>query len=144
MTKKFPTHLRRKTGAKKKMKNYHVKINEEKYKYGYVRGTVNDFCWYALVHKEQIDHGINPENLEKGQGRISRLCIYKDVVEPLGNPYLPASRIRRYIYANYKRDWDVLSSSHIDMIKYLVNYLERRYSFRLIQSQVTGTEDKTH
>ncbi len=118
-----------------------MKIDEERYKYGYIKGRVEDFYWYALVHKEKLDYGINPQNLQKGYGRISRLCVYKEVIENIGNPYLPISKIRRYIYANYKRDWDVLSNSHIDMIKKLVNYLERRYSFRLIKQQTATTKD---
>ncbi|MEW9122611.1 MAG: hypothetical protein AB2421_07845 [Thermotaleaceae bacterium] len=113
--------------------NYNIKIDEGKYKYGYIKGKIEGFDWYALVHKEQIDAGINPQNLQCGLGRISRLCIFKEVVEHGGNPYLPTSSVRRFIYANYKREWDVLNSDCLDMTKELVNYLERRYSLKVIK-----------
>ncbi len=115
------------------MDHYNIRIDEGKYKYGYIKGSVDDFYWYALVHKSEIEHGINPMNLQTGSGRISRLCVYKEFAEQKTNRYLPSSTMKRYIYANYKREWDVLNSNYVEMVKQLVDYLERRYSFRLIR-----------
>jgi CRISPR/Cas system CSM-associated protein Csm5 (group 7 of RAMP superfamily) len=115
------------------MENYNIKIDEGKYKYGYLRGRVDNFYWYALVHKEQLEYGINPDSLQSGQGRVTRLCIYKEVIEHGGNPYVPTSSIKRYIYANYKKEWEVFNGNYIEMIRQLINYLERRYSLKLIK-----------
>ncbi|WP_053956107.1 hypothetical protein [Inediibacterium massiliense] len=113
--------------------DYNIKIEEGKHRYGYMKGIVDRFRWYALVHKEETEHGIDPMNLESGWGRITRLCVYKDVVEFGGSPYAPTRNVRRYIYANYKREWDILSTNHIPMIKELINYLERIYSLKLVK-----------
>lgn len=113
--------------------DYNIKINDGKHKYGYIRGKVDNFYWYALVHRELSETGINPVNLKSGQGRVTRLCLYKEVVEQGGNPFSPTSSIRRFIYANYKRDWDVLNSDHVEMVKQLITYLERRYSLKLVK-----------
>ncbi|TCO68486.1 hypothetical protein [Marinisporobacter balticus] len=113
--------------------NYNIKIDDGKHKAGYLRGRVDNFYWYALVHKEQNETGINPLNLQSGEGRVTRLCVYKDVVEHGGNPYAPSSSVKRFIYANYKREWDVLNSNHVELVKQLINYLERRYSLRIIK-----------
>ncbi|SHJ61632.1 hypothetical protein SAMN02745975_02478 [Geosporobacter subterraneus DSM 17957] len=113
--------------------NYKISIDEGKHKYGYIKGKIENYNWYALVHREKIDVGIDPLNLQSGLGRVSRLCIYKEVIDHGGNPYLPTSSIRRFIYANYKREWDVLSSDCMDMTRELVNYLERRYSLRIVK-----------
>lgn len=121
------------------MENYPIKIDQGKYKYGYIKGSVGDFYWYALVHKNEIEHGINPVSLQTGQGRISRLCVYKEMAEPGNHRCLPASGIKRYIYANYKREWDVLNSNYVEMVRQLVNYLERRCSFKLIKG---GAKDE--
>lgn len=113
--------------------NCDIKIDEGRHRYGYIRGRIDGFEWYALVHKEESENGINPCSLENGQGRVTRLCVYKDVVEHGGNPYAPTCSARRFIYANYKREWDVLNSNHINMVKELITYLERRYSLRIVK-----------
>ncbi|ABR47599.1 hypothetical protein Amet_1399 [Alkaliphilus metalliredigens QYMF] len=102
-----------------------IKVWEGKNRYGYIKGEIDSFHWYALVHKDEVDFGIDPYSLDVGIGRVSRLCIYKDV--PMAN------YTKRLIYANYKRQWDVLNKSYETMIKELVNYLERRYSIRLVK-----------
>lgn len=114
--------------------NFDIKIEEGKYRYGYIKGKIDNFHWYALIHKDELDFGINPSNLQTGCGRISRLCVYKETTEQGGNPFLPTSSVKRYIYANYKREWDVLNGNHEKMVSELVNYLDRRYSFKLIKS----------
>ena len=114
--------------------NYDIKIDDGKHRYGYIKGRIDNYYWYALVHKEQMDFGINPLDLKSGQGRVSRLCIYKEFSEQGGNPYLPTSSVKRYIYANFKREWDVLNNNNEEMVRQLVCYLERRYSFRLLKN----------
>ncbi|MDR5659394.1 hypothetical protein RH915_07815 [Serpentinicella sp. ANB-PHB4] len=96
-------------------------------RYGYINGQIDDLSWFALVHKEEVEFGINPFNLNTGLGRVSRLCIYKDV--PMSN------YTKRLIYANYKRKWDVYNGNYEKMIKALVEYLDRRYSIKLVHSQ---------
>lgn len=112
---------------------FDIKIDKSTNKFGYIKGNIDDFAWYALVHKDEVEHGINPIDLTKGYGRISRLCIFKDQSDFSGNPYAPSMSVRRYIFANYHREWSVLNRNYYDMTKELISYLERRYSLRIIK-----------
>jgi len=113
---------------------YNIKIDKNCCKYGYVRGNIGNYAWFALVHKESMDTGINPKDLTRGKGRITRLCIYKDQTDFKGNPYLPSLNVKRYIFANYHREWSVLNKNYYDMVKDLITYLERRYSLKVIKN----------
>ncbi len=113
--------------------NYNIKINKNCNKYGYIKGEIGNYEWFALIHKEAIEMGIDPGDLSKGIGRITRLCLYKDHSDFQGNPYLPSINVKRYIFANYHREWSVLNKNYIDMVKDLITYLERRYSFKLVK-----------
>lgn len=113
--------------------NYNIKIDKSTNKYGYIKGQIDDYAWFALVHKEEMEFGINPNNLTKGNGRITRFCLYKDHTEFVGNPYLPSVNVKRYIFANYEREWSVFNRNYYDMVKELITYLERRYSFKLVK-----------
>jgi len=113
--------------------NYDIKVDRSCNKYGYIRGEIDNYAWFALVHKDAVESGINPDDLSKGMGRITRLCLYKDQTNFLGNPYMPSLSVKRYIYANYQRDWSVLNKNYYDMVKDLITYLERRYSLKLIK-----------
>lgn len=113
--------------------NYNIKVDRSSSKHGYIKGEIDNFAWFALVHKDEVEHGINPEDLSKGTGRISRLCLYKDQTDFLGNPYMPSLSVKRYIYANYQRDWSVLNKNYYDMVRELITYLERRYSLKAIK-----------
>lgn len=113
--------------------NYEIKIDSNCNKFGYIRGNIDNYAWFALVHKEAVENGINPEDLSKGVGRITRLCLYKDHSDFLGNPHMPSLSVKRYIFANYHRDWSVLNRNYYDMVKELITYLERRYSLRLVK-----------
>ncbi|MFZ5969013.1 MAG: hypothetical protein ACOYVK_17795 [Bacillota bacterium] len=115
------------------MEGYNIIIDDEYYKNGYVKGRIDEYLWYALVHREEVEHGINAMDLQSGSGRVARLCVYKDIIEQGGNRYIPSTKVKRYIFANYKKEWDVLNSNHIDMVKQLVDYLNKRYSFRIIR-----------
>ncbi len=105
--------------------SWNIKVFQGKNRYGYIKGEIDHFSWYALVHKETVDYGITPYNLEAGKGRISRLCIYKDI--PM------SAYTKRLIYANYKRKWEVFNSSYEAMIRELVEYLDRVYSIKLVK-----------
>lgn len=102
-----------------------IKVYQGKNRYGYIKGEIDNFSWYALVHKDCVDFGLNPSALDSGNGRISRLCVYKDI--PM------SSYTKRLIYANYKRKWDVFNNSYELMIRNLVEYLERIYSIRVVK-----------
>lgn len=96
-----------------------------KSRYGYIKGEIDNFSWFALVHRDEVEFGIDPESLEAGRGRVSRLCLYKDI--PMSN------YTKRLIYANYKREWDVFNRSYEKMITDLVTYLDRVYSIRAVK-----------
>ena len=97
---------------------FNIKINyNTKSRYGYIKGEIDSFTWFALVHKEDVEFGINAENLRTGKGRVSRLCLYKDISMP--------NYTKRLIYANYRRGWDVFNKSYEKMVSDLVGYLDR-------------------
>ncbi|MDI9476237.1 MAG: DUF7678 domain-containing protein [Natronincolaceae bacterium] len=105
---------------------FNIKVNyNTKSRYGYIKGEVDSFTWFALVHKEDVEFGINAENLETGKGRVSRLCLYKDIPMP--------NYTKRLIYANYRRGWDVFNKSYEKMVMDLVGYLDRIYSIRAVK-----------
>lgn len=105
---------------------FNIKIHYgAKSRYGYIKGEIDNFSWFALVHREDVEFGIDPENLQGGKGRVSRLCLYKDI--PMSN------YTKRLIYANYKRGWDVFNKSYESMIIDLVGYLDRIYSIRAVK-----------
>lgn len=105
---------------------FNIKIDYKlKSRYGYIKGEIDRFMWYALVHREDVDYGIDAETLEIGQGKVSRLCIYEDI--PMSN------YTKRLIYANYKRGWDVFNKNYKKMVLDLVSYLDRIYSIRAVK-----------
>lgn len=109
-------------------------------RFGYIKGQIGDFEWYALVHKELVDNAVTTK-LEQGKGHITRLCIYKEVIEGQGKYYTPRSgtQIKRYIYANFKADgWDVLNANYTHMTKQLIDYLDRRSSIKIINCKLSG------
>lgn len=111
---------------------YDIKVNKANKNYGYIDGVIDDIYWFALVHPEVVENGIDPVTLEKGFGRVTRLCLYKDKTSFEGNPFLPSMTVRRQIFVNYQEEWSVLNSNNIDMTRDLINYLERRFSLRIV------------
>lgn len=111
---------------------YNIEINKANKQYGYIDGIIEDVYWFALVHADIVEDGIDTITMEKGFGRITRLCLYKDSTSFEGNPFLPSMTVRRQIFANYQNDWSVLNSQYIDMTRDLIQYLDRRYSLRII------------
>ena len=114
---------------------YNIIITSDNRHQGFVEGTVGEYTWFAIVHDEDMEFGIDSETLSKGFGKVTRLCIYKDSYDVEGNPYLPSLSIKRLIYANYQREWTILNGRYGAMVKELVKYLERRYSFKVIKKQ---------
>lgn len=113
--------------------HYNIKITSNQKNQGYIEGTIDDYAWFAILHDEPMEFGISMDSLEKGRGRVSRLCIYKDSSSVEGNPYLPSLSIKRLIFANYQREWSILNSSYRDMVRELVSYLERRSAMKLVR-----------
>lgn len=111
---------------------YNIQVNKANKQYGYIDGMINDIYWFALVHTDIVEDGIDPVTLEKGFGRITRLCLYTDSTSFEGNPFLPSMTVRRQIFVNYQNEWSVLNSQYIDMARDLIHYLDRRYSLRII------------
>jgi len=102
-----------------------IKICTSKNRYGYIRGQIDELSWFALVHKNEVEFGLNPYSLNAGTGKVSRLCIYRDI--------RMTNYTKRLIYANYKRQWDVFNGSYEKMVKDLVSYLDRIYSIKLVK-----------
>ncbi len=105
---------------------FNIKIKcSAKSRYGFIKGKIDSFDWFALVHREDVEFGINAESLKMGEGRVSRLCLYKDI--PMSD------YTKRLIYANYKRGWDVFNKNYEKMILDLVGYLDRIYSIKAVK-----------
>lgn len=113
--------------------NHQIKVLTTNRTMGYVEGTIDDYTWFAIVHDEKMEFGIDPTSFQKGYGRVTRLCIYKDAYDVEGNPFLPSMSIKRVIYANYQHEWTILNYKYYDLIKELVVYLDMRYSMRLVK-----------
>lgn len=112
---------------------YNIKITTDNRHQGFIEGTIDEYSWFAIVHDEPLEFGIDSSTLSKGYGKVTRLCIYKDSYDVEGNPYLPSLSIKRLIYANFQREWTILNGRYRDMVKELVNYLDRRYSFKIVK-----------
>jgi hypothetical protein len=89
--------------------------------HGLIEGRIMHCRWFALVQPEPTSFGINPRTLLKGGGRVSRLCVYT------------GSNNNKEIVAEYSRGWVSLKYNYIDIVEELVNYLERRYSLRVVK-----------
>lgn len=113
--------------------HYNIKITSNQKNQGYVEGTIDDYAWFAILHDEPIEAGIDSVTLERGVGRVTRLCIFKDSSAVEGNPYLPSLSIKRLIFANYQREWSILNSNYREMTRELIAYLERRGAMKVIR-----------
>ncbi len=89
-------------------------------RHGLIEGRIMHCRWFALVQPEPTSFGINPRTLLKGGGRVSRLCVY------IGSS-------RKEIVAEYSRGWVSLKYNYIDIVEELVDYLERRYSLKIVK-----------
>ena len=113
--------------------HYNIKITSSQKNQGYIEGTIDDYAWFAIIHEDPMESGIDQITLERGIGRVTRLCIFKDSSSVEGNPYLPSLSIKRLIFANYQREWSILNSSYRDMVKELISYLERRGMLKVVK-----------
>lgn len=113
--------------------HYNIKITSNQKSQGYIEGTIDDYAWFAILQDEPTETGIRVDSLEKGKGRVTRLCIFKDSSAVEGNPYLPSLSIKRLIFANYQREWSILNASYKDMVRELVAYLERRSTMKVVR-----------
>lgn len=117
------------------MDSCNISIKAENYRKGLVYGEIDHMEWFATVAKEECIEGIDPENLRSGRGRVIKLCVFEDVVEEEGDPFKLVYKTSRYIYAEYNNRWEVLNVKYYNIIHYLVNYLEKRYSFKVIHGK---------
>ncbi|HHW57029.1 MAG TPA: hypothetical protein GXX15_05040 [Clostridia bacterium] len=106
-----------------------ITIESKNNRYGIIYGKIDDYNWYALVQQEKVNYGINPSTLEKGDGKVSRLFVYKRF--SLKSP----KEFARTVIADYRHKWHWLDSDKKDLIAKLVNYLELRYSLKVLQTK---------
>ena len=111
---------------------YNIKVSKIKGGHGYVEGTIENKRWFAIVEDSHVNYAINPSTLEKGIGRVTRLCIYEEDTSFEGNPFLPSMTVKRHIYVNFQHSWSVLNTQHISMVKDLLHYLEMRSAFKVV------------
>lgn len=107
-------------------------INDHRHR-GYLEGEIDGMLWFAIVHEEPVETGIDPETMKRGMGRVTRLCIYQDSSSVDGNPYLPSMSIKRIVYVNYQREWSIFHYDFRSMTRELVKYLERRCCMHLLK-----------
>lgn len=106
-----------------------IKVYSKTNKYGIIYGKIDNYNWYALVQNDIVDYGINPNTLAKGSGKVSRLFVYKEVnVDTLNQ-----NTVKESVIADYRHNWNLLSSDKKELIKKLVNYLELRYSLKVLK-----------
>lgn len=105
----------------------HSKANQ----YGIIYGKIDEYNWYALVQDEKVSYAIDPKNLEKGWGKVSRLFIYKNITEKNS----ARQEILRLVIADYSHKWNFLENQKKDLILKLVNYLELRYSLKILSKK---------
>ena len=110
--------------------NINIEKNKSKIRsYGYIKGTVDTFNFFAIVNKHPDKKGLNAKTKMPGLGLITRLCIHKDI---------PMSGFtKRLIYADFKNgEWEVLNDSYQETTYELIEYIERIYFISLIKEAV--------
>ncbi|WP_029687525.1 hypothetical protein [Thermoanaerobacter sp. A7A] len=105
-------------------------VESKNNQYGIIYGKIDDYNWYALVQEEKVSYGINPVTLERGWGKVSRLFVYKKTCTKL----IPEQFIKSVI-ADYRHKWNWLENDQKDLIAKLVNYLELRYSLKVLHNK---------
>ncbi len=110
-----------------------IQLERNSKSYGFLKGSIDDYLWFALVHKDSVDYGIDPATLNKGMGRITRLCIFREERQFDGNPFMPSMTVKRTVYVNFHRDWTVMNPQYRPLVDALIKYLERRYSFHIVR-----------
>lgn len=108
-----------------------IKVESKNNKYGIIYGEIDGYNWYALVQDKKVDYSINPKTLRKGNGRISRLFIYKET----NDNKIMANELIKSVIADYRHKWNLLNKDQKDLIQRLVNYLELRYSLKVLKKE---------
>lgn len=112
---------------------YDIKIDEGCRQTGMVEGTISHYEFYAQVNHEVQRNGIDSLTMQRGSGRITQLCIYRDEMDNAGDPYRPTISIKRHIYVHYEEEWKIYNFTFQNMIAELVHYLERRGSLEIVR-----------
>jgi len=112
---------------------HNIQLERNSKSYGFLKGSIDDYLWFALVHKDAVDYGIDPVTLNRGEGRITRLCIFREDRQFDGNPFMPSMTVKRTVYVNFHREWSVMNPQYRPLVEELVKYLERRYSFHIVR-----------
>lgn len=79
-----------------------ITVESKNNQYGIIYGRIDDYNWYALVQKEKVSYGINPVTLEKGDGKVSRLFVYKKFSSKIPNDFIKS------VVADYRHKWNWL------------------------------------
>lgn len=108
-----------------------ITVESKKNKYGIIYGKIDGYNWYALVQNEKVSYGINPQTLEKGWGKVSRLFVYKSIKD---KKLIPEKLIKSVI-ADYRHKWNTFECEQRELIIKLVNYLELRYSLKVLRNE---------
>ncbi|MFA5528637.1 MAG: hypothetical protein WC996_08465 [Peptostreptococcales bacterium] len=113
--------------------NYNISITAESYKRGLIYGEIDNIDFVAMAGKESNIYGINCKDLRSGNGRVYKLCVYRDIVEQEEMPDRIIFKTCRHIYAEYDQEgWKVLNMKYYNRVKELIEYLDNRYSFKIV------------
>ena len=113
--------------------NYEIKVNQLNKRYGFIEGTINQYDFAAEISKENVPEGINIQKMDKGNGKIRKLCIFRDEVENTGNPFLPVMSVKRHIFIEYEDGWKVYNFTFQNMVSELIHYLDRRSTINIVR-----------
>ena len=113
--------------------SYQIKVDQLNKRFGFIEGSVSHYDFYAEVSRENVPQGISLINMQKGDGKVIKLCIYRDETENEGDPFLPTITIKRHIYIDYDLDWKIYNFTFQHMVYELVQYLERRGQINIIR-----------
>jgi len=112
---------------------YNIEIENINKKNGFIEGIIYKYNFYAQIKEENDSNGLNLSTMKKGDGRIVKLCIYKDEIDNSGDPFLPTVSIKRHIFMNYDGDWKIYNFRFEELLIELVKYLDRRSSIKIVK-----------
>ncbi len=112
---------------------HEIHVDRKQKSYGYLTGHIDQLSWYALLHKEEVPHGIDPETFKRGYGRITRLYLYEEKSSFEGNPFAPSMSLKRTIHAEFDDGWKILNPAYMSYVEELITFVDRRYSFKIIK-----------
>jgi hypothetical protein len=101
---------------------------------GYMDGTIDTHSWTAVISDKESSEAIDPATLKPGRGRIMKLSIFSDESDVEGNPFIPAITVKRHIFINYDRGWELFNRKYSDMVCELVGYISARISIRSVDA----------